>query len=90
MFDKKPSPFRKKNQKEIIGDILNKNHVLKAIKGCDYVFHFAAQANIESSTVDPLSTIKNNILGTQNVLEVSKDVGIKRFIFSVQYMCTVN
>ena len=52
------------------------------MEGCDVVYHFAAQADINASNDSPLNTIESNIMGTQNVLEVSREIGLKRFIFA--------
>ena len=82
LFDLTPSKFKKDNQQEYLGDILNIKDVKKAVKGCRFVFHFAAQADIDQSDTNPSETIKINILGTQNLLEVSLSESIERFIFS--------
>ena len=82
LFDAKPSPFKKPNQKEIIGDILNLSDITKALDGCDAVFHFAAQADIDTSTSDPSQTILQNIIGTDNLLSLSVKMNVKRFVFS--------
>ena len=42
LFDIKKSPWLKKNQKMIIGDILDKKKLSLAIKGSDYIFNFEA------------------------------------------------
>lgn len=52
------------------------------MKGCDYVYHFAAQADIGRSSETPSETIKSNILGTQNVLETCKKFDVERFLFA--------
>ena len=81
LFDTTPSKYKTNTQEEIIGDILNPDDVTKAVKGCDAVYHFAAQADIGSSSNDPTKTIYNNIIGTQNVLETAKKYKVSRFIF---------
>ena len=82
LFDTKPSKHKSANQDEFIGDILNMDDVEKAANGCDYIFHFAAQADIETSNLSPNSTIKSNIIGTLNLLEASRKNNIKRFVFA--------
>ena len=53
LFDKSTSQYKQKGHKEVLGDILDVDDVNKAIKGCDFVYHFAAQADIDfSSNVD--------------------------------------
>jgi len=82
LFDKIPSKYKSKSQKEFVGDILNQDDVAKAMKGCDIVYHFAAQADIDPSGNKPTETIKTNIIGTQNILEATRQYKVKRVIFA--------
>jgi len=82
LFDKTPSRFKKESQKEILGDIFSSDEINEAIKGCDFVYHFAAQADIGESSRDPTKTIKANIIGTQNTLEAARKFKVNRFIFA--------
>jgi len=82
LFDAIPSKYKTKSQKEYIGDILNPDDIDKAMKDCRYVFHFAAQADIGSSSEDPTKTIQNNIIGTQNILELARKNKVNRFLFA--------
>ena len=82
LFDINKSKYKRNTQNEITGDILNYKDVLKAMTGHDLVYHFAAQADIESSGSDPTRTIKANILGTQNILEASLKEKIDRILFA--------
>jgi nucleoside-diphosphate-sugar epimerase len=49
----------------------------KAIDGCDLVFHCAA---LVRETGDRNEFYRTNVQGTENILKVSSDTGIKRFI----------
>ena len=82
LFDADPSRYKTKTQKEYIGDLLNPDDIEKAMKDCQYVFHFAAQADINSSSEDPTKTIHNNIIGTQNILEMARKSSVKRVLFA--------
>jgi len=46
----------------------------------DYVFHFAAQANVSFSTKFPTVDATENILGSINILQLAKKYGVKKFI----------
>lgn len=46
----------------------------------DYVFHFAAQANVSFSTKFPTIDATENILGSINILNFCKKYGVKKFI----------
>ena len=82
LFDKSPSIFRTPSQKEFVGDLLDNEQVESALRGCEVVYHFAAQADIDQSIDAPVETLKTNIVGTQNLLELSRKHKVKRFIFA--------
>ena len=65
-----------------IGDVRDPNGVRQAIHGCDMVFHLAALIGIPFSYHSPDSYIDTNIKGTLNVLQASKDFGVKRIFIT--------
>ena len=80
IFDRKKSKWIKKNQKMIIGNILNLSSLTKVIKGSQIVYNFAALADIDYAKYRPIETVKINILGTLNALTLSKKYNVKKFI----------
>lgn len=82
IFDKKRSPWLKKNQKFIRGNLLNYKKLEKVVKNQDVVFHFAALSDLNEALMKPLETVKLNILGTIFLLELSKKYKINRFIYA--------
>jgi len=83
IFDIKKSKWLKKNQKMIIGSILDKSKVDEALKNMDFVYHFAGIADIDESTKKRDLTINLNIIGTTNILEsIIKSKKVKKFIFA--------
>lgn len=48
----------------------------------DIVVHLAARAGVRPSIQEPLLYQQVNVQGTNNLLEVSKDFGVKKFIFA--------
>ena len=46
----------------------------------DYIFHFAAQANVSFSTKFPEIDATENVLGSINILKFAKKYGVKKFI----------
>lgn len=46
----------------------------------DYVIHFAAESHVDRSIKDPGIFVKTNVVGTQNLLEAARQVGISKFI----------
>jgi UDP-glucose 4-epimerase len=82
IYDIKKSPYLQKNQKMIVGDILDEKKVSNAIKGCDYVYNFAGMADIEEAHKKPVVAVESNILGNTVILEGCRKNKIKRFIFA--------
>lgn len=82
IFDIRPSPYLRADQKMILGDILDEDQLITAVKGCKYVYHFAGIADIEQAKSQPVETCKYNILGTANLLEASKNASVERFVLA--------
>ena len=66
----------------IVGDILDPAEVSKAAKGCDYVYNFAAVADVDIAYRQPLKAIEVNVLGNSNVLEACRVNRVSRFVFA--------
>jgi|TARA_B110001450_G_scaffold250448_1_gene269124 UDP-glucose 4-epimerase len=82
IFDIIKSKYLNSNQKMIIGDILNQKSVKEAIDGADYVYHFAAIADIFEARENPIDTANFNIIGTMYILDACREFKVKRFIYS--------
>mgnify|MGYP001226322387 FL=1 len=63
-----------KNYKFIKADICNYKKLDDTFKSekIDNVIHFAAESHVDKSILDPFSFVKTNVLGTLNLLEVSR------------------
>ena len=48
----------------------------------DTIFHMAAEASIQVCIEDPINTMRQNVLGTNQVLQTAKECGVHRVIFS--------
>jgi UDP-glucose 4-epimerase len=66
----------------IEGDNLDLPALTKAMAGCDFVFHLAANADVRFGTNHPDKDLKQNTIATFNVLEAMRANGIKRIAFS--------
>lgn len=66
----------------IEGDIRDYDKLKKAMRGCDIVFHLAAQSNVMGAFDDPDYCFESNVTGTYNMLKASLDNEIGNFIFS--------
>ena len=82
LFDKKKSNWLQSSQEMFVGDLLNPDEVNSAVEGMDYVYNFAALADLNDGLLNPLKTINVNILGNANILEACRKFSIKRFIFA--------
>jgi len=66
----------------IEGDVRNMKDCTKAAKNAEYVLHQAALGSVTRSIEDPTTTNDVNVNGFLNMLSVSRDLGIKRFIYA--------
>src|SRR3954462_10756917 len=64
------------------GDNLDLAGLTAAMKGCDFVFHLAANADVRFGTEHPRKDLEQNTIATFNVLEAMRANGIKRIGFS--------
>ena len=64
------------------GDILDAPALTEAMKGCDFVFHFAANADVRFGTHHPSRDLEQNTIGTFRVLDAMRANGITKIAFS--------
>jgi nucleoside-diphosphate-sugar epimerase len=48
----------------------------------DFVFHLAAESRIQPAINNPIQAVKTNALGTETVLQCSRESGVKKVIYS--------
>jgi UDP-N-acetylglucosamine 4-epimerase len=70
------------NFRLIEGDIRNIEDCRNAVQGVDYVLHQAALGSVPRSINDPVTTNEVNVSGFLNMLLVSRDAKIKRFVYA--------
>lgn len=66
----------------IEGDIQEYKCCISAVKGVDYVLHQAALGSVPRSIADPISSNASNISGFLNVIQASKEEGVKSFTYA--------
>jgi len=66
--------------KFFIGDVRDSSSLNNAMYNVDFVFHAAALKQVPSCEFFPLEAVKTNILGTENVLTVAINAGVKKII----------
>jgi UDP-glucose 4-epimerase len=73
---------RSKDFRLIRGDNLDLPALTAAMKGCDFVFHLAANADVRFGTDHTRRDLEQNTIATYNVLESMRLNAIKRIAFS--------
>jgi UDP-glucose 4-epimerase len=66
----------------IEGDVRDLDTVLGAVRGVDTIFHQAALVSVPGSIADPLETATVNEMGTLQVLEAARRMGVKRVVLA--------
>jgi len=64
----------------IIGDVRDKDRLVRALDGIDYVVHAAATKIVPTAEYNPFECVKTNINGAMNLIDVCIDRGIKRVV----------
>ncbi len=64
------------------GDIRDYDLVRRVVDHKEWVFHLAAMSRIQPSITDPLLAFSQNYMGTANVLEASRQAGVRRVVYS--------
>jgi UDP-glucose 4-epimerase len=64
------------------GDNLDLAALTKAMAGCDFVFHLAANADVRFGLDHPRTDLEQNTIATFNVLEAMRAQGVRRVAFS--------
>jgi UDP-glucose 4-epimerase len=64
------------------GDLLDQAAIDEAMRGVDFVFHLAANADIKDNLLTPRRCIEQNVVATQNVLEAMRTAGVREIALS--------
>lgn len=64
------------------GDLLDPGCLTKAMRGCEIVFHLAANADVRFGMEHSRKDLEQNTIATYNVLEAMRANGTKRIVFS--------
>ena len=71
----------KGNYEFIEGDVLDENILIKAMENVDVVIHLAAITDAPSTFANPALVKQVNEFGTQKVVDMAIQKGVKRFIY---------
>lgn len=63
-----------------IGDVRDKERLIRALKGVDFVIHAAAMKHVHIAEYNPDECVKTNVGGAQNVIEASLEAGVESVV----------
>ncbi|MFI0914537.1 NAD-dependent epimerase/dehydratase family protein [Streptomyces abikoensis] len=67
----------------VVGDVTDRALVGQLVRGCEFVVHAAALADVAACTRDAGAAIHTNVVGTQAVLEaVAGSASVRRLVFA--------
>ncbi|MFH0736060.1 MAG: polysaccharide biosynthesis protein [bacterium] len=72
--------YKNNKIKYYLGDVRSYESIERALDNVDYVFHAAALKQVPSCEFFPMEAAFTNIIGTENVLNASVKVGVKKVI----------
>lgn len=64
----------------IIGDVRDKDRLVRSLDGIDYLVHAAATKIVPTAEYNPFECVKTNINGAMNVIDACIERGIKRVV----------
>tara|TARA_B110000285_G_C15060600_1_gene582161 strand:+ start:156 stop:1160 length:1005 start_codon:yes stop_codon:yes gene_type:complete len=72
--------FDLRNVRFFLGDIRDKNRLIRALNGTDIVIHAAALKQVPAAEYNPFEFIQTNVIGAQNLIEACADTKVKKLI----------
>jgi len=68
------------NLRFVLGDVRDRNRLMRAARGCDYVVHAAAMKQVPACEYNPFEAVQTNVVGAQNVVDAAIDCGVRRVV----------
>ena len=66
----------------LIGDVRDRDRLMRAFEGIDTVFHCAALKHVEGGEYNPFEATQTNVVGTQNVIDACLATGVRTMILT--------
>lgn len=63
-----------------IGDVRDKERLIRALRGVDYVIHAAAMKHVPIAEYNPDECIKTNVIGAQNLIDACLQTSVQRVV----------
>jgi UDP-glucose 4-epimerase len=82
IFDRVVSPWLRRGQEMVRGDILDGEAVASAVAGAEAVYNFAGVAELDEADKSPVHSAEINIIGNLQVCEACARYKVRRYIFA--------
>ena len=63
-----------------IGDVRDKERVIRACEGVDVIIHAAAIKQVDTAEYNPTECIKTNVVGAENVIHAALECGVRNVV----------
>jgi len=70
------------NVRFLVGDVRDRDRLVRAMDGIQTVFHCAALKHVESGEYNPFEATQTNVVGTQNVIDACLAAGVGTMILT--------
>ncbi|MFH1073022.1 MAG: SDR family NAD(P)-dependent oxidoreductase [Nanoarchaeota archaeon] len=70
-----------KNVRFLLGDVRDKERLMRASSGINIIFHAAAYKHVEACEYNPDEAVKTNIIGTENLIDAAIAEQVDKVIF---------
>jgi UDP-N-acetylglucosamine 4,6-dehydratase/5-epimerase len=77
-YEMQASGLNHPSMRYFIGDVRDRERLLRAMQGVDVVVHAAALKQVPACEYNPMEAVKTNIMGTSNVVEAALDADVKK------------
>ena len=64
----------------MIGDVRDKERLIRAMRGVDFVIHAAAMKQVPAAEYNPMECVKTNINGAENVIDAALNNNVEKVI----------
>ena len=72
--------FKSKKLRFFLGDIRDKDRLNRAVDGVDIIIHAAALKIVPTAEYNPFESVKTNIIGAMNIVDVAIEKKVKKII----------
>jgi len=66
------------NLRFFVGDVRDKDRLVRAFKDVDYVVHAAALKQVPAMEYNPCEAVKTNVMGASNIIDAALDTGVQK------------